>query len=124
MDTAFGDNGRTLVTKVLIQNYMRGKITATTDGKILVAGGSDGKCAVARYNADGSLDTAFGDNGKAVAVFGWYAHTATIDSQGRIVLIGNDLGPIDSGRSSGASYGTVQRRSRDYQRGADGGRRS
>jgi uncharacterized delta-60 repeat protein len=33
------------------------------DGKILAAGGSSGWAALARYNADGSLDTTFSDDG-------------------------------------------------------------
>jgi uncharacterized delta-60 repeat protein len=37
-------------------------VTVQTDGKILVAGNSNSDFALARYNANGSLDTSFGGN--------------------------------------------------------------
>jgi len=40
------------------------------DGKIVVAGASDGDFAVARYNTDGSLDLTFGTGGKVINDFG------------------------------------------------------
>ena len=40
-------------------------VAIQADGKIVVAGGSGANFALARYNADGSLDTAFSGDGKA-----------------------------------------------------------
>jgi uncharacterized delta-60 repeat protein len=40
------------------------------DGKIVVGGTSEGDFAVARYNADGTLDTSFGDGGKVTTDLG------------------------------------------------------
>ena len=50
-------------------------VTVQTDGKIVVAGNTDGtnrrySAFVARYNADGSLDTSFATQGWALFDFG------------------------------------------------------
>ncbi len=61
------------------------------DGKIVVVGSAWGnEIVVARYNADGSLDTSFGVGGTAIADFGgWnYAFSVAIDGEGRIVVAG------------------------------------
>jgi uncharacterized delta-60 repeat protein len=67
------------------------------DGKIL-AGGSTGQCggsgdnfALARYNADGSLDTTFGTGGKVTTDFFGTRdeiHSLAIQSDGKIVAVG------------------------------------
>jgi uncharacterized delta-60 repeat protein len=62
-----------------------------SDGKIVVAGTFGGSFLVGRYNADGSLDTDFGDNGFTFADFATgdaVANTVAIDSDGAIVLGG------------------------------------
>jgi uncharacterized delta-60 repeat protein len=74
-----------------------------TDGKIVVAGTgrnggwSRGPLMLARYNADGSTDTSFGDGG-----VGWYfseadttyeARAVSVLTDGRIVVMGNAKGP-------------------------------
>ncbi len=64
------------------------------DGKIVVAGGSGQKFAVARYNSDGSLDSQFGNGGKAkVSISGGYGNDAgesvAIQSDGKIVVAGH-----------------------------------
>ncbi|MGB7274056.1 MAG: delta-60 repeat domain-containing protein, partial [Geitlerinemataceae cyanobacterium] len=41
------------------------------DDKIVIAGGTDGDVALARFNGDGSLDTSFDEDGKVVADFGF-----------------------------------------------------
>ncbi|PLS76279.1 MAG: hypothetical protein CYG61_02995, partial [Actinobacteria bacterium] len=52
------------------------------DGRIVVAGTSDEDFAVARYNADGSLDNSFDTDGKLTTDIG----TGTVDSAFRLVL--------------------------------------
>ena len=42
------------------------------DGKLVVVGDSDANFALARYNADGSLDAGFGTGGKVITTFGGY----------------------------------------------------
>lgn len=68
------------------------------DGKIVVVGagrlpGSPGAAdfAVARYNADGTLDATFGVGGKAAADFGFsdFASDVAIQQDGKIVVAGS-----------------------------------
>ena len=60
------------------------------DGKIVVAGSSDGNFALARYNTDGTLDTTFSDDGKLTTDFGGddYGNSVIIQSDGKIVVAG------------------------------------
>ena len=73
-----------------------------TGGKILVAGSSGGNFALARYNANGTLDTTFGTGGKVVTDmairqaghkkgsdnYGSRAEAMAVQPDGRIVLAG------------------------------------
>ena len=88
-DTSFGGTGAMWVnfgspseaTGVAIQ----------TDGKIVVAGVSQGDFAV-RFNRDGSVDRSFGDGGRVLAGFGSdsdYVDGVAIDPDGKIVLAGD-----------------------------------
>jgi uncharacterized delta-60 repeat protein len=70
-------------------------ITIEGDGKILVVGGaayatSSSSFAVARYNANGSLDTTFGSGGKLVTAIASSdtANAVAVDTAGRIVVAG------------------------------------
>ena len=78
------------------------------DGKLVVAGSSDarggnnkrGACclsdfALARYNADGSLDPSFGSGGKVLTIFfpaNSYAEAVGIKADGKIVAAGGGAG--------------------------------
>jgi uncharacterized delta-60 repeat protein len=66
------------------------------DGKIVVAGASDGKFAVARYNADGSLDSGFGSGGKVTTDLGdgdASVYGLALSADGKIIVSGdNDTG--------------------------------
>ena len=62
-------------------------------GRIVVVGSVDlspGPFAIARYNADGSLDSTFSDDGKVTTVIGPGAvpYGVVIDPQGRLVVAG------------------------------------
>jgi uncharacterized delta-60 repeat protein len=63
------------------------------DGKILVAGTSDGDFAVVRYNADGTLDTTFDGDGKVTTDFGQNDTGAAIalQSNGKILVAGTSF---------------------------------
>jgi len=64
---------------------------ALSGGKTLVAGGSNGDFALARYNADGSLDASFGVMGQVTTDLGSsvdQAYAVTVQPDGRIVLAG------------------------------------
>ena len=60
------------------------------DGKIVIAGSSSGRFAVARLHPDGSPDAAFGAAGKATVDFGvaTFAHAVARQPNGRIVVAG------------------------------------
>ncbi len=44
--------------------------------------------ALARYNADGLLDTSFGDNGKVITDFGGGSSATVLQPDGKIVAVG------------------------------------
>jgi uncharacterized delta-60 repeat protein len=102
------------VTKIVngygkLKSEFGGKISSVavlSTGKILVAGTigpyTDSNFALARYNADGSLDSTFGSNGKVTTDFSLsisdvgytgaasndYAHSITEQSDGKIIVSG------------------------------------
>jgi uncharacterized delta-60 repeat protein len=102
-DTTFSDNGK------VTTNFSRASDLATgvaiqANGKIVAAGtaGStefSGKFALARYNANGTLDTTFSGNGKATTDFTPgeqdVAFGVAIQANGKIVAAGGgDVGGI------------------------------
>jgi len=73
LDTSFGSGGK--VTTDFASNFDTAlAVTVQSDGKILAAGersdGSHFDFALARYNADGSLDSSFGSGGKVTDSIG------------------------------------------------------
>jgi uncharacterized delta-60 repeat protein len=64
------------------------------DGRIVAAGGAGERFALARYNADGTLDSTFGEDGKVTTAFpgfpygAAYAADAAIQADGKIVAGG------------------------------------
>lgn len=86
--TAFNNGGRSDEAQA---------VAVQPDGKILVAGTSDQGAsgydfALARYNADGTLDTTFGAGGRVVTSFGNGADKAyalLLQPDGKIVLAGD-----------------------------------
>jgi len=64
------------------------------DGKLVVVGeryvsGTSDKIALARYNANGTLDTTFSGDGKQVTAFVWAgANDVLVDANGKIVIAG------------------------------------
>jgi uncharacterized delta-60 repeat protein len=95
LDNTFGSGG--IVTTDFGSSSDDGRsIAVQSDGKIVVAGRSDngtlGVVALARYNSNGSLDTAFGTGGK-VTTFdgsdGMSGNSVVIQSDGKIVVAGN-----------------------------------
>ena len=97
LDTSFGSGtGRVAFDYAVGTNQYN--LTIDGSGRILVAGtvsngGTGQDFAVARYNADGSLDTSFGDGaGKVAFDLGLaqndYAYAVAVDAQDRILLTG------------------------------------
>jgi len=109
LDTSFGQNGLVLVD--INGSYDYGaNVLFLPDGDMLVAGagqlqmpdGSDGPqdLVLVRLNADGSLDTAFGNGGKWVfqGTSGFTgSNQVTMDAAGRLLIWGFGTGTSPSG---------------------------
>lgn len=102
-DASFGDeDGKAFafLPDALISGAQATAVALQHDGKIVVGGnrwgGTDpvvgNAMALARFNADGSLDPGFGQGGQLVIDFGGYdayAFDLDVDAQGRIVVSGS-----------------------------------
>ena len=73
LDTTFGSTGKRGIAFGGEQECAFGA-TLQPDGKILLVGDSDFRVAVARLNANGSLDTTFSGDGRLI--FSWGAMAA------------------------------------------------
>lgn len=107
-DLAFGNNGA-VATDFGGDDYATA-VAVQSDGKIVVAGGSidtagNLRLALARYGADGQLDTAFGSNGKRlVSVANWQdseAWSLAVQADGAI-LVGGRVSTNDGTQHRGA----------------------
>jgi uncharacterized delta-60 repeat protein len=102
LDTDFGTAGK--VTTVIVAESGATSMALQSDGKIVVVGneynGNDTDFAVARYNTDGSLDTSFSADGKLTTFFNAnaddYAASVKIQSDGKIVVVGETYNGTDS----------------------------
>jgi uncharacterized delta-60 repeat protein len=92
LDLTFGSGG--VVTTDFGGSDSAEAVAIQSDGKIVAVGGTfsfpSGDFALARYNADGSLDASFGPGGKVTTDFGGFdaASAAVIQPDGRIVAAG------------------------------------
>jgi uncharacterized delta-60 repeat protein len=106
LDPTFGNGGLVTTDVPGATNDYAADITVTQpDGKIVVVGTIsvvNTGLAVARYNADGSLDTTFGSGGKAVFLPGsgleMSPSAVTVDSLGHILFAALDLSTVHFGR--------------------------
>jgi len=94
LDTSFDADGK-VTTRVGTGDDSARGIALPSDGKIVVAGysidGSNYDFALARYNANGSLDTSFDADGKVTTSFGSasnYGYSVAVQSDGKMVLAG------------------------------------
>ncbi|MFO1000538.1 MAG: LamG-like jellyroll fold domain-containing protein [Planctomycetaceae bacterium] len=100
LDTSFDGDGKVSLSFGAFADYA-GATAIQSDGKILIAGRSSNSSgytdvAVARLNADGSLDTNFDGDGKTVLSYSATTNTTISDelasvlvqSDGRILLVG------------------------------------
>ena len=103
LDTTFDTDGKVTTDIGTSTTDTANAVAIQSDGKIIVAGSSGGMApnsgnfAVVRYNADGSLDTSFDNDGKVTTDIG----TSTEDS-GSAVAIQSD-GKIIVAGTSGSS---------------------
>jgi uncharacterized delta-60 repeat protein len=107
LDTTFSDDG-TVVVGVSTYDFQAdfaADVAIDADGKIVAAGRADRSgFAVARFNADGTLDPTFSGDGKVTTDFGgnaWAAGVA-IQGDGKIVAAGRAGGTL--GRFGLARY--------------------
>ena len=91
LDTTFGDNGK--VTTALSGEYdFAEDLAIQTDGKIVAVGTGTGRFEIARYNADGTLDTTFDGDGFVFTDFTAGTDSASavaIQADGEIVAAGD-----------------------------------
>jgi uncharacterized delta-60 repeat protein len=113
LDTTFGGNP---FAGVVVTDFSTGgqealDVALQTDGKIVAVGdahiGGDNDFAIARYNANGTLDTSFGSGGKTTVDFNLRDDVATgvaIQRDGKIVVAGVTVLP--SGTST--DFGVIR----------------
>jgi uncharacterized delta-60 repeat protein len=93
LDSGFGESGK-VTSEIGASSDSASSVALQDDGKIVVAGDTlapyINDFAVARYNANGSLDTSFNGTGKASADFGKidYGQSVAVHGDGRIVVAG------------------------------------
>jgi uncharacterized delta-60 repeat protein len=96
LDSGFGSGGKVTVDFAGLYDVATA-VVIQSDGKIVVAGRADFvrsggtvNFALARLNANGSLDTSFGSNGKVNTDFGGYESLEgmVLQSDGKIVVAG------------------------------------
>jgi uncharacterized delta-60 repeat protein len=96
-DAGFGVGGRAAIAFVS-SDYGK-SLTLQPDGKILVTGSFGSDLALARYNSDGSPDTAFGINGIATTkTSSSYdsGNAVVVEADGKIVVAGGRYNDDDS----------------------------
>lgn len=91
LDTTFGSGGKTRFGfggALFERADVARSVQVDVQGRIVVAGSSDGGFAVVRLNPDGSFDTSFGSGGGVLFNLPFDGRAMALDSQGRIVLAG------------------------------------
>lgn len=108
LDTSFGRRG-TMTTDFGFTEYGT-DVVIQPDGKTLVVGQSSFSQGflLARYNANGTLDTSFGSGGKVVSTLGGNpgAEGVALQADGRIVVAGFSNASGSGPRFTVARYGT------------------
>ncbi len=140
LDTTFGTNG--LVTTNFSGGFDQvSQVAVQADGKIVAVGTSSADVIsggrdflIARYNADGTLDSSFGDQGKTYVDFSSRSDEASavvIQGDGKIVVAGssadtNDsqdkdfaLARLNTDGSLDTSFGTAGKQTTDFTNGRD-----
>ncbi len=88
LDTTFGNQG--IVTTRFDSGYaLAYSLALQKDGKLVAAGYTDTGFALARYNADGTIDTSFGVGGKVTTGFGTRGFALALQTDDKIVIAGH-----------------------------------
>src|SRR5262249_10775718 len=96
LDTTFNGNGKVITDLQDLVNAQPDGVLAQPDGKVVMAGTTwignfaIGNFALSRFNADGTLDTAFGIGCHVVTTFGGNDQVtgAVLQPDGKIVVVG------------------------------------
>ena len=100
LDTTFGSGGKAMTDFSTGVNDIIGGVVIQPDGKIVVAGTQNGKFALARLNANGSMDSSFGTAGKAVTQIvtdgNAFANVLLLQTDGKLVVAGSRTGPTSN----------------------------
>ncbi len=89
LDAGFSGDGK--VATAIGSYDEASSVIVQPDGKLVVAGSSNGDFALVRYNTDGSLDTGFSGDGKAITAVSSYndhASSVIIQPDGKLVAAG------------------------------------
>jgi uncharacterized delta-60 repeat protein len=117
LDTSFGNGGKVVTTLSALDDSIHA-IALQADGRIVVAGShalgiAQIECALARYNANGSLDMTFGTGGIVFTkIFGGdEANAVAIQNTGKILVAGGAAGAnfllrYETNGSLDASFGS------------------
>src|SRR5262249_6260820 len=92
LDPTFGTGGLVRGTFQGFSNTGGTSEVILSNRQVLVAGNADGNQAVARFNADGTLDTTFGQNGIAAfhpGAINSAANAIAVQADGKILVVGN-----------------------------------
>ena len=91
LDSTFGMGGKVTATFNSVSDYLFA-VAIQSNGKIVAAGSSRGTAfLLARFNADGSLDQAFGTNGSVETTFGDQTAAGSgivVQADGKIIVVG------------------------------------
>jgi uncharacterized delta-60 repeat protein len=102
-DTSFSGDG--IATASLTANDEGKAVALQPDGKVVQVGKAGNAFGVARFNADGTLDTSFDGDGLAIASFGQVfaeANAVAIQPDGKIVAAGDISGRFAIARFTAA----------------------
>ncbi len=95
LDPSFGGGVGIVTTDFGTASDEASGVAIQADGRIVVAGSAGTSVAVARYNADGTLDATFSGDGRLTMSFGASGSGAAglaIQADGRIVVVGSTAG--------------------------------
>ncbi len=99
LDPTFGTNGHgTVVTPIASFTHGRGALAIQANGKIVIAGTTNGNLVLARYNSNGTLDSTLGGSGIVITDLGQneVGNDLAIQRDGKILVVGKS----DSGTGS------------------------
>jgi uncharacterized delta-60 repeat protein len=116
IDTSFGDNGLVALVEGSTDRNAFNHLKILDDGSILAYGDffdqqGDHEFGVRKFHADGSIDTSFGDDGRALVHFGSGRYdelgALDVDAQGRLVLAGGSGFPLVDGDPTQHDYSDI-----------------